>query len=396
MAICFYWAGKGVGGVPVEYSILINNICRDVKVKLFANKDSFLFNHIKDKSLIDIYFIEDITIKDLSNLIYPEDVLVITTFHEFIYRCEIDCRILFWNVFPTTLIYINQLSNHQLSFFFNRRACQKMFDVMLDKAGLVFMDRTGVESAKINQIKIRKRIPYFPVIVEDIPYKYVSANLLDNSLRIVYVGRAINWKVFPMLKIIKDIEKTEFVNKIQITIITDDKTKFKRLLGYDSDLKIDFIENLSRSELNSYLLHNCDLYIGMGTSCLDAAKIGIPSVLADYSYSPFPDNYRYTWLYNTTDYCLGDLAEEKQTSPDDFYLRDLLDDIFIKGISLSTYSEKSYLYVKSNHSIENVRTLFIDYCQNTHLKTSDLRNNTPLRRKGWWLILKGLQKMFSK
>lgn len=391
MAICFYWADKGVGGVPVEYSILINNICRDVKVKLFANKDGFLLNHIKDKSLIDIYFIEDITIKDLSNLIYPEDVLVITTFHEFIYRCEIDCRILFWNVFPTTLISINKLS-----LFFNRRACQKMFDVMFDKSGIVFMDRTGVENAKINQISIRKKIPYFPVIVEDMPCKYTPPILLEKLLRIVYVGRAINWKVFPMLKIIKDIEKTEFVNKIQITIITDNKINFKHLLGYDSDLKIIFVENLTRSELNSYLLHNCDLYIGMGTSCLDAAKMGIPSVLADYSYSPFPDNYRYTWLYNTNGYCLADLAEKKQISPYDFYLRDLLDDIFIKGISLSTYSEKSYLYVKSKHSIENVRTLFIDYCQNTHLKTSDLRDNTPLRRKEWWLILKGLQKMFSK
>lgn len=228
------------------------------------------------------------------------------------------------------------------------------------------------------------------------PCKYTPSILLEKLLRIVYVGRAINWKVFPMLKIIKDIEKTEFVNKIQITIITDNKINFKHLLGYDSDLKIIFVENLTRSELNSYLLHNCDLYIGMGTSCLDAAKMGIPSVLADYSYSPFPDNYRYTWLYNTNGYCLADLAEKKQISPYDFYLRDLLDDIFIKGISLSTYSEKSYLYVKSKHSIENVRTLFIDYCQNTHLKTSDLQDNTPLRRKEWWLILKGLQKMFSK
>ena len=43
----------------------------------------------------------------------------------------------------------------------------------------------------------------------------------------------------------------------------------------------------------------------MGTSALDGAKLGIPTVLIDGSYDRFPAAYRYRWIYETGQLNLG-------------------------------------------------------------------------------------------
>ena len=52
------------------------------------------------------------------------------------------------------------------------------------------------------------------------------------------------------------------------------------------------------SELEKFLAENVDIFIGHGTAILEAAKLGIPSLLLDGFYSPSDaGSVRVKWLY---------------------------------------------------------------------------------------------------
>ena len=54
-----------------------------------------------------------------------------------------------------------------------------------------------------------------------------------------------------------------------------------------------------------------DLIFAMGTSALDAARVGMPVVRLDYSYKLIGSNYRYKFLHQVEGYSLGDRIESK-------------------------------------------------------------------------------------
>ena len=62
--------------------------------------------------------------------------------------------------------------------------------------------------------------------------------------------------------------------------------------------------SMQSRELTSFLQENVDLVFAMGTSMLEAEKLGIPSVLLFYSEKTSKDNC-FLWSFKLRHYCLG-------------------------------------------------------------------------------------------
>ena len=69
---------------------------------------------------------------------------------------------------------------------------------------------------------------------------------------------------------------------------------------------VEFHGNLKYKNLINLLNNSVDLSFAMGTSALDSAKIGIPTVLVDYSFKKIK-NYKFRWIFDTQNF---DLAHE--------------------------------------------------------------------------------------
>ena len=62
-----------------------------------------------------------------------------------------------------------------------------------------------------------------------------------------------------------------------------------------------------RKKTDEYLVLHADVLLAMGMAACDGAKLGIPTILLDFSYAPILRNYRFRWLFEAKDYSLGDV-----------------------------------------------------------------------------------------
>src|SRR5205823_7718665 len=60
-----------------------------------------------------------------------------------------------------------------------------------------------------------------------------------------------------------------------------------------------FTGSLTGRDLQRYLIERVDLLVAMGTSALEGARLGIPTILLDIAYGRVKEGYEYKWLFES-------------------------------------------------------------------------------------------------
>jgi hypothetical protein len=377
--ITFYFQAKDIGGVQVLIFNLIKELYyRNIISKLIYFNESWLTAELEKNNIqVEFYDIEKIKFNLLYTIIKQDDILITTLLlDEFFFLYKTNPTLLFWNVFPTSL-KIEKGIVSPIRKFFRKRLIEKM----IHKKGLVFMDYSGV-----NYIKKEYEINIAPNFIQ-IPINTFSSNpfltrgAVNAEKRIInltYLGRAVLWKVTPVLKILSDITICKITDyKIVLHIITDEVDEFKMLLNDNSkSVEIKYYCDLSGEKLKRFLLETSDLHFAMGTSCLDGSSLGIPSILLDASYSDFPHDYKYRWIFENENCSLGELLDETTLVNTGNTMQDILTCIAKSNeIELRDISNKCFEYTKKNHDLKVIIDLFLEACHNSELRVNDLIKN---------------------
>ena len=90
----------------------------------------------------------------------------------------------------------------------------------------------------------------------------------------------------------------------------------------------------------------------MGTSALEGAKLGVPTVLLDLSYKNVPDTYEYSWLCQRDGSTLGKTLRDFSPKGSSYRSLSLLIAEFLQEEQV--LSQKTYSYFLENHSMEVV------------------------------------------
>jgi len=172
----------------------------------------------------------------------------------------------------------------------------------------------------------------------------------QRGFRLTWVGRgATLWKVFPVVKFLDNAILPK--NSVELTIFTDKTESYKRLFaqcGLDQRIKILYETGVFGAALRERLRCSSDLHLGMGTSVLEGAAEGIPSICIDPQYD-LSQPAAWQWLYEREGFDLGRFdALEKFRRP--FDLANLADDL----IQLNTLSKLCYEYVLRHHNLSVV------------------------------------------
>ncbi|HEY6915513.1 MAG TPA: hypothetical protein VI413_12620, partial [Paludibacter sp.] len=259
-----------------------------------------------------------------------------------------------------------------------------MIKQMILSGGFYYMDKSCSDS--INKyFNINPDNEYLPIPVMGIEKKN---NAILNSLIVKknkdeiplsYIGRAANWKVNPVKKIISDLSEIKNKSKKEfiLHIFTDDVEEFKKLLSYDScEIEIIYHANIFGRELDDFIKNKILINLAMGTSALESAKLGIPSILLDASYGEFPHNYKYNWVYSTESFSLGKVIDEDYTPTEGYTLDEIFKQVFEDESFICDISNRCLEYTELNHNIETVASLFLEKANHcTNRITPNIRNS---------------------
>lgn len=383
MDIYFVFPYRGVGGVPLLF----------LRFAEFLTKNKLANCTLVD--YVDGYMAKNVKSQDIRVECYHEDLLLhipsgaIAIFQSMtpwsIYpslKISNDVKILFWNCYPFNLIPLfpgirRQMQNSlRLSKFFHKsfllsyyNICQKFANYLLARDALVFMDVVNARTtSKFLNIELNDPL-YVPVSIagaKNLTAVRASKNDLKKSVRVAWVGRVVDFKYFPLLHVLENLN--DLVDKLgisfEITIVGsgDYESKLKKEVLRLSKIDCVLIENIDPSKLDEFLVSEVDLLFAMGTSALEGAKLGVPTILLDVAYSPVSNNYCFKWLSEQEGYTLGNLVDETEMKPNNSSLQDLLvqlqNDFY--GISARTFD-----YFMSHHEIANSSHRLLDAAKRT-------------------------------
>lgn len=114
----------------------------------------------------------------------------------------------------------------------------------------------------------------------------------------------------------------------------------------------------------------------MGTSVLESAKFGIPSIVLDFDYKVINKKYKFRWLHETVNYDLGHLINKENLVNKNHELIDMTNE-FINNSSV--ISEKSFNYYVTNHTLEYVSDNLKKQIEKSKLTITDI--NPSLLKK---------------
>jgi len=383
--ITFYITHKGIGGVQNLFLNLTKELYkRDIRVKFIYFKETWLIVELNKEGVeYELFDLEYDNRKLISNFINKDDVIILTP-ESFIIEeiYQIKPYFLFWIVHPKT--FIRKLFPVKKIIF------KLMIEMIIKRGGLYFMDKTCLEDiSKYFRLTVNEN--YLPIPVFGIE-KTNSSNLKSliekknrDIISLSYIGRAVIWKVNPVKKLISDllIIKKTVEKEFTLHIFTDNVVEFEQLLSYNSnEIELIYHSNIFGAELDQFIKKEILINFAMGTSCLESAKLGIPSILVDCSYEAFPSSYKYNWIYNSEGYSLGKVLDKNYISMNGYKLLEIFNQIFQNDSFICDISISCLEYTSKNHHLESITSLLLEKIVRCNNKiTPNIRHSFSLLRK---------------
>ena len=382
MRYCFYSGYKDLkGGYTTLLLTLICGLVRQNREVVLINfSEGLIADELKKQGIsIRLIGLDNHNWKEISSMILPTDIFIIIRFEEVLkHLFKVNPRIVYFDIND----FIGQISGYKFGLrlpFLGK----KLVSRLVAEKSLFFMDDTGVFNLKKHFGIVIKNPVYLPIPVnvpdENIYLKRTSP--AGDIIHLTYIGRSVIWKMMPLMKVLEDCAKLSKTLKIRFSVVVDDMAEFNRYINIEEynknqHLQIRVEENMPPSSINDFLLLNADLHFAMGTAALDAAKLGIPTILVDYSTKPFPSGYLYRWLYETSNYNLGMNLENRQADQGVF-MDTLLSILSVNKKDLPVHSENSYQYVLNNHSADLIAYRLTVLCKEATFRLKQAKKLVP-------------------
>ena len=281
---------------------------------------------------------------------------------------------LFWNT-----IFLNEYKKSKL---FLNLIESKNSHAILDMDIVCNLQKSM--NIKLSQPKI------LPLFSEDVGKNLFLEQIKKekNILTIGWVGRIADFKISILNHTMKDA--FDYANKIkkEVNFIVVGNGEYEEKLFDETSeyFKITHIAKIKPSELNKFLL-TFDMLFAMGTSALDGAKLGIPTVRLDYSYKSIPKNYKYKFFHEVKGYSMGERVESSCFENGNHTFEELLTIYELENKKLSI---NCFEFYKANHSINKSFELLLSYIKDSSLVYEDI-----LKRKLNKSLLYTLRKLIK-
>lgn len=236
----------------------------------------------------------------------------------------------------------------------------KLVDDMIAAGALYFMDApTFMGSVEHIPMKTQKIDHYLPVPASDYDGVLKSKKSVG-ELNVCWLGRLSDEKT-PILKYtIRKLSDYALQHQQKITLHVLGWGEHKEEVD-SMELDNEYFHQLKSRpiksvEINGFLLQNIDVMFAMGTSALEAAKLGIPTVMVDATYEEIKGDYVFKAIYERTGYELAHLITRKDFERGNKSFERIMD---LVNNHFEDFSQKSREYFLKNHAISSVGEQFV-------------------------------------
>lgn len=401
VTLCFPY--RGSGGVPMQFlrlsSILVD---RGWSVNLIDYDDGAMSKNLRDRRVNIICY------DDHGSVTVPADSILVlqtmTPWSIFPGLCVgPSTKMLFWTCHPFNLVPTVPLLCKLIQrgpqigslvmllllpglWFSLKRFLRRL----IEKKSIVFMD---VGTVRNTSAYLREEIVEPTFVPIPAPVVRVGATLnkdnRDRTFRIGWVGRIADFKYSILSYTINRLNEIapQIDRPLSIDIVgsgdflaplLEDMTKMKNLtVRYHGEKSLDDVIKFINSDI--------DILLAMGTSALEGASYGVPTILLDFSYGDVPSGYNFRWLHERVGYSLGELiGKEYVSSGDDGLKRRIIEVITEKDRLVAEAQD----YVHRNHSIERVADRFEKALNESKITWGEIEAMGVLKKSLIYLIYK--------
>lgn len=317
-AIVFYFPHHKIGGVSILFLRMAESLASRFSVYVADYSDGYMANNLsKNIKLLRI---------DRGDHFPGGSIFIFQSFlpwrFPFLAKVDPQSKVFFWNLHPNNFdpSIFNEKTKYYpfrlIAKFFNllgwkrKYKTKKIVKYLLDNKALAFMD---IENLRSTEDFVGGKLyvdDYLPVATPKLVRKHFF-ELASDEIKIGWVGRLADFKYRILEHLMKRLSHLDIENKTIILIVIgdgeyQDYLKREALLVTSHKFKIIFLGELPPSDLHKYITENIDIVFSMGASALEAASIGLPVFLTDYSYDMVKNNYKFSLLYEKHGYCLGE------------------------------------------------------------------------------------------
>lgn len=388
--ICFYFPYKDDSGVPVLFARLANNIAHrypDFKVTIIDYDDGAM-----SRNIADYRNIERIIFHDDQVVVPPNDAILVQQSDVPYYWPENlqpkdNTLLYFWNLHPRNFIpsllplpYVREWPFNNFSFYkkialLYPRLLRNLYgyvSLLLKHKALNFMDSTNYNFTKKYLFMGEFENEYLPVPAYSVTKQRKVAKFKEDDLiSYCWIGRVCDFKAYILLYTVNKLAEIAAENslKIKYLIVGDGPlTEYvQQNIRQNNFFSVEFCGAIPHKEIDDFLLNRVDVVTAMGTSALESAKLGIPTILLDISYKRIEKDYIFRWLYNTQNYDLGHIISDEDFDKGNTSLAQMVLSVVN---NYQREADKSYAYFENNHGMNSVTDKFLDFVSQSSLTYS--------------------------
>ena len=393
--IAFFFPYHEVSGVPV----LFLNIAKylgdkdpEINVKIIDYENGYMSSSLEGNDKI-----EKIIFETSKPLFIDVDIVIMQSILPFAMRPEIqfstNTRLMFWNLHPDNLTpnlypfvivrkYYPNIYRNILSIFWKRKLklMRNFVENAIQLNSLSFMDSANLNNTNFFLSTDINNVSFLPIACSNGVKREDVINKDFVELNFSWVGRICDFKIHILNYLILRLSEVAKNLRLKICLhIIGDGPEIRNLntkSHLHKNFRITLVGLLSKEKMDSYLYSEIDINASMGTSVLESAKFGIPSIVLDFDYKVINKKYRFRWLHETINYDLGHLINEENSVNKDHELIDMTNE-FINNSSV--VSEKSFNYYVANHTLESVSNKLKKQIEKSKLTITDI--NPDLLKK---------------
>jgi len=393
--IAFFFPYYDLSGVPV----LFLNIAKylgdkdpEINVKIIDYENGYMSSSLEGNDKI-----EKIIFETSKPLFIDVDIVIMQSILPFAMRPEIqfstNTRLMFWNLHPDNLTpnlypfvivrkYYPNIYRNILSIFWKRKLklMRNFVENAIQLNSLSFMDSANLNNTNFFLSTDISNVSFLPIACSNGVKREDVINKGFVELNFSWVGRICDFKIHILNYLI--LRLSEVAKNLQLKInlhIIGDGPEMRNLntkSQLHTHFRIRFVGRLTKEKMDSYLYSKIDINASMGTSVLESAKFGIPSIVLDFDYKVINKKYKFRWLHETVNYDLGHLINNENLVNENHELIDMTNE-FINNSNI--ISEKSFNYYVSNHSLESVSENLKKQIEKSKLTITDI--NPDLLKK---------------
>lgn len=386
--VCFFLPSKSVGDYQFLFMRLAKYFSKILKLNVFYvdEVDGYVSSQLQKTAVKIIKYTGQKTIT------LPDNTTVITAvtwayqMPKFIGK---DIKLFFWIAHLKSLLSLQR----RIKVPFAR---VKSFSKLLGiKDGYCLVDLSNYLAVKKqlgSAFNLKER--YTPIFTYP-KQTITNYSLVDaKEINCAWLGKLDSDRIYSLINLLEGLYQYKTALKKRVHVVgTGDSYHLVDENRYSDRIEIVKLGVMTDRKLDNYLTKNVDVMFAMGTSMLEAAALGIPTVnLVSSDGDGLSD--KCVWLSDCRKYTLGayeDLIQ--QVTNNIFSIKDVLDEIYCYK-NKAMRGKESLQHLLNNHTIKNTANrLLLLLSTNGLFQDSYLENFTKITAAG---ILRKFKKLLNK